>query len=794
MESKSIHQSSDQQSSEKLDKYFTVLKILRIDKNLASHIPSQQLLGFFESVTAKGVVADNNELGQEHIKKAIRTYAHDQDIAVTEFNISGSGTLCREIDKTITDKMKNPNIKSASHVIEMGGHWMALTFKKQINASGQVINDDKGNPKITAFLADSLPETPANAEETSFDRNRELLQGYLMSFNVDFQRVKVATQGTEQCGENAVANVLAMQNASYQDLQKHQYDLSQSSLSTQVDIPILPVEIAPAQIRKELKSAFNNEAKAILEQEIANDIPGSTSLTSGFSPSSDVAKSSPPMEVRGDGLLGGGLRFKIPSLLDSLRRESTAIRKDYPLLGYLEQLQTNLALKNSLKDVAGQTTTELEIFNQKRQKLLSNLSETLKSLINQSSGLEEKKYTNQFLNNLKSPTVANNLEKFLPLIEDVVRDPRKINDQITQSKMKQTIDLFESHEKLQQNFNLYQNFTLDQVLKGKAFPEIRLSRIKDQLINYLQIDKQLNSGGNPSLDKQTNEFIDKVFTHEPSKTNDKLPFILKLVKQPQSVYDPKFKQEYNHLFDHQSIPNPAISSSDVKEHLKGLRREISNRIENQRENPSSPDIQQKFQELWWGFFSLYSDQISRLTDEGKSFVDHVFSGQDIRKKLDFIGELILDPKKANDPQFIDVYHQQVHGGKEGQIRSGGGVGNRDHRNQEVWSSEIQFSGSSFGFNPYGSDKVGGLGVSISKARDFPEEVKSVVDILQGRDKQTPSPSPRPVSCFNFNQFLKSIFGGKSQTTHQGVKSSDLFERGFGRLFGRSKDSGQSGGR
>lgn len=788
MESKSIHQSSDQQSSEKLDKYFTVLKILRIDKNLASHIPSQQLLGFFESVTAKGVVADNNELGQEHIKKAIRTYAHDQDIAVTEFNISGSGTLCREIDKTITDKMKNPNTKSASHVIEMGGHWMALTFKQQ--------TDQSGKPKITAFLADSLPETPAGDIETSFDRNRELLQGYLMSFNVDFQRVKVATQGTEQCGENAVANVLAMQNASYQDLQKHQYDLSQSSLSTQVDIPILPVQITPAQIRKELKSAFNNEAKAILEQEIANDIPGSTSLTSGFSPSSDVAKSSPPMEVRGDGLLGGGLRFKIPSLLGSLRRESTAIRKDYPLLGYLEQLQTNLALKNSLKDVAGQTTTELEIFNQKRQKLLSNLSETLKSLINQSSVLKENKDTNQFLNNLKSPTVANNLEKFLPLIEDVVRDPRKINDQITQSKMKQTIDLFESHEKLQQNFNLYQNFTLDRGLDGKyAFPEIRLSRIKNQLINYLEIDKQLNSGGNPSLDQQTKEFIDKVFTHEPSKTNDKLPFILQLVEQPQSVYDPKFKQEYNNLFDHQSIPNPAISSSNItQEDLRKLRIEILNRIENQRENPSSPDIQQKFQELWWGFFSLYSDQISRLTDEGKSFVDHVFSGQDIRKKLDFIGELILDPKKANDPQFIDVYHQQVHGGKEGQIRSGGGVGNRDHRNQEVWSSEIQFSGSSFGFNPYGSDKVGGLGVSISKARDFPEEVKSVVDILQGRDKQTPSPSPRPVSCFNFNQFLKSIFGGKSQTTHQGVKSGDLFERGIRRFFGIPKASGQSGGR
>lgn len=714
---------TDEKKSLELAKYFEGLNLLGIQDD---YHPSDVLLGFYQNVTANALVTENNQLGHDHINRAIETYAQGQDIAVTEVKISGSEIDCHGIYETITGKMTNPDIKSASHVIEMGGHWMALTFKQQ--------TDESGKPKITAFLADSLPETPAGDIETSFDKNRKLLQKYLKGFRVDFQRVKVDTQGTEQCGENAVANVLAMQKASYQDLQKHQYDLSQSSLSTQAGIQNLHVEIPPARIREELKVAFNNIAKTELENQIRQDMVQSQPLTQQFSPAVGVAGSPSPMEVGGDGLIGG-LRFEEPTLLSSLRRKSPPIREDYPLLGYLEQFQTNLAFKKSLNDVAGQPTTELEKLNLQRQELLSNLSETLKNHIDPNSVLEGEKRANQFLNNLESLTVANNLEKFLPLIEDVVRDPRKINNQETQLKMQLTIHriknpsalrsqlssheklslaLSESHEKLQQNFNLYKNFTLDQGLDGKyAFPEKRLSRIKNELINYLQIDKQSNSGGNPSLDQQTKELINAVFEHEPSNADEKLPFILQLVEQPQFVYDQDFRREYF------ATVTQGVGQSSTN---------------GQFENP-----------------------ILSRSDEAKSQAsgDHWLRG----RKSD-LGDQTISKVQS--------------------------------------SYSVTFEGKGFGSeSPNLDGPVAREPAGKKLSEDVYSVVNSLQRGDIATPSATPSSSPMPVSCFSFKglyEMAKRMFGGvKSEVERGGGAqrsrgSSQVFGR---RLFGEQKRSGQS---
>ncbi|MFM2200575.1 MAG: hypothetical protein RL769_630, partial [Pseudomonadota bacterium] len=247
--------------------------------------------------------------------------------------------------------------------------------------------------------------------------------------------------------------------------------------------------------------------------------------------------------------------------------------------------------------------------------------------------------------------------------------------------------------------------------------------------------------------------------HEPNKTDNKLPFILQLVEQPQLVYDHQFQQQYNAEIGSQSIPNPTRSSSDLnKDDLIRLRSEIFERTKNQ--DLSSPEIQEKFQKLKEGFFCAYR---SKLEPMGIRRAERMFSPENISKKLDFIGELIVDPKKANDDELIKRYDLWVYGrrGPDNQTRD--------------------------------------------EARGLPHYLQEVVDVvgsLQKKGNQTPSPSPRPVSCFSFKGLCE--FGGvrsQGERSEGGKRRSESGRRSGGnsqafgrRLFGAPRTLGQSSGR
>jgi len=577
---------SDQSLAQDLQKYYYTLNNLGIYNELfQNHHPSSELLDHFKNVNARGIVGDNTQLGQDHLNSAIQKYRQqNDDIAITEIKISnGKIKDNNALFETVNEKLKLPDRQSATHIVEMGGHWLALTFKQQLAENGNAIMEN-GKPKITAFLADSLPETPKGSVKTSFDENREKLQEYVQGLGCDFVRVKCASQKTEQCGENAVANALAMERASFQELKNHQYNLAQR-LEDQATLPILKVIVQPSKIREELKKDFNSRMKVELEHQIQGDIVRASFQGQSFARSASARLR--PMEVGSD-LLGGSqnqssFQASPPSssLFDSLRANSFE-KKDFLLTGYLEQLQINLAVENSLKDPktqdleANPTTNAIQ-----RMNLLEGLSNKLSTHITQSASQQDKNFAEQFIKNLNKPVVANNLEKFLPIIDKVVKNPQLVNSVEFQLGMELEISRVEnppskprilspqqqleqslsnSRQQLTQKFNLYTNLSLDSADNYEyKLPEQRLNSIQKELLNYLKLDQQRDQSKGASvsdrLDVGVTSFIDDVFKHDPAKTNDKLPFIMQLAEKPKMVYDQNFINQY-----HSTVINPQRES------------------------------------------------------------------------------------------------------------------------------------------------------------------------------------------------------------------------------------------
>ncbi|MFM7621079.1 MAG: hypothetical protein ACKO47_05690 [Alphaproteobacteria bacterium] len=591
---------SDKSLAQDLQKYYDTLYNMGIyDESYQSHFPSQELLGHFKNVTAQGILGDNTQLGQDHLNSAIQKHRQrNDDIAITELKIKKTDGKIEDNDalsKTVNEKLTNPDVKSATHIVEMQGHWLALTFKKQLDENGNAIMEND-KPKITAFLADSLPETSKDSVKTSFDKNREKLQKYVQDLDFDFVRVKCASQKTEQCGENAVANALAMERASFQDLKTHQYNLDQR-LEDQATLPILTVEVQPSKIREDLKNDFNQRMKAELENQIREDIVRASSQGQSASRiSATPASPRPvPMEVAGD-LLGGSQDQSLlqtspssKSLYGSLKAGSFD-KKDFSLTGYLEQLQINLAVENSLKDPgiqdleANRTTNAIQ-----RIDLLEGLSTKLSTHITQSASQQDKKNAEEFIENLNKPVVANNLGKFLPIITKVVENPQLVNSREFQLEMERAIfraekspsepRILSPQEQLEQSLsNSRQQLPLYEIFSTNSTNENQERRLNlnDKKIILLDYLKSKGASASNGLDVRVTSFIDKVFKHDPAKTNDKLPFIMQLAENPEMVYNQNFINQY-----HSTVINlptvispPQKAGSEVSPWLMGNQYEI----------------------------------------------------------------------------------------------------------------------------------------------------------------------------------------------------------------------------
>jgi len=793
--------SNDQSLAQDLQKYYNALDKLGIyDESYESHFPSRELLGHVKNVTAQGIVGANTQLGQDHLNSAIQKHRQgNDDIAITELKISnGKIEDNHALSGTVNEKLTNPDVKSATHIVGMQGHWLALTFKQQLDENGKAIMQD-GKPKITAFLADSLPETPQGSVKTSFDENRENLQKYVEDLGCDFVRVKCASQGTEQCGENAVANALAMERASFQELKTHQYNLG-LSLAGQTSLLDSKVGVQPSKIREDLKQDFNSRMKVELENQISEDIVRASSQGQSTSRISDAPASGrlQPMEVGSD-LLGGSQDQSLlqtspssSSLFDSLRAGSFD-KKDFPLTGYLEKLQINLAVENSLKDPrvqdpeADRTTNAIQ-----RMDLLEGLSTKLSAHISQYATQEDKKYAEEFIENLKKPVVANNLGKFLPIITKVVENPQLVNSREFQSRMELEIfraetppskprilspqeqleqSLSNSRQQLTEKFSLYENLSLnsDDNYKYKL-PEVRLNLIKKELLNYLKLDQQTDQSKGASadgrLDVGVTSFIDDVFKHDPAQTTAKLPFIMQLVEDPKMVYNQKFIDEY-----HSTVINPQQKAgSEVSPWLMGKPDEI---------------IAEAFQDL-------------KISGRGFGYG----SPEPVsRRGLEPISPWLMEVRgRASD-------------GLQGATVSGGDFG---HGSPEPVSPRGEGSGQfPRAQSIRGDSQVDGLegavthqgaedGGSMSRNSSLRQSVDHIAKDLS-KDKSTPSPSPRPVGCFNFKEMLRgvadrigkamqssgrAIFGGvRSDGQDRGSGRGQQTPRASARFFGRSRAGG-----
>ena len=269
----------------------------------------------------------------------------------------------------------------------------------------------------------------------------------------------------------------------------------------------------------------------------------------------------------------------------------------------ITELKDNLNRYNELKNIYDikdeesmiQRAIDLSLIEQQNLELLKKFQIQIKGFVDDIKGKKDE-YSQNLVDNISSPLVASNIEKFLPLLEAIQKDPNKINDRHIQhefenkmfeaqgktraqhsleisgmSNMRSSIDQLESSiTKSSENSQNPSAKTVDNILNERHL-EIFCDGVKE----YLGIDQaQKFSNHHTSNQQESPEISTLRKLNNPQNLDKVMPFLRDLHKNPHLLKDAMFQFRVEDTLTSPTVQNSRFSPEITRE-VGGISRSLS---------------------------------------------------------------------------------------------------------------------------------------------------------------------------------------------------------------------------
>ena len=484
-------------------------------------------------------------------------------------------------------------------------HWTTLHLRK----------DQDG--KIHAFYSDSLSHDNNDKKTIPTSVLQALDSSEIESDNIN--KIRCERQpNLHKCGDHALFNALAMNQTGDELLTSNKVKVKDqvviinenSANSVTVDQFYQPhrqalaqefnVRVANYQPTQQNSSQQNHRSNAYArnDEEEASFIQMAIDKSLKEKSLSNILRDQ--YSQRSQGPEGEGIRQSPQSSEDFLPQQISPINELKDNLNHYNQLKNIYDIKNEESMI--QRAIDLSLIEQKNLELLKKFQIQIQPSVDDIKGQKDE-YSQNLVDNISSPLVAANLEKFLPIIQEIQQDPNKINDHSIQyqfenkmfeaqgttraqhsleisgmSNMRSSIDQLESSiTKSSENPQNPSAKTVDNILTAKY-----LDNFCDGVKDYLGIDRAQKFSNHPtSIQQESPEISTLRKLNNPQNLDKVMPFLKDLHKNPHLLKDAMFQIRVE-----DNLTSPTVQKSRFSTEIKRQVDSISNSLSQSRSDGS----------------------------------------------------------------------------------------------------------------------------------------------------------------------------------------------------------------
>jgi len=297
---------------------------------------------------------------------------------------------------------------------------------------------------------------------------------------------------------------------------------------------------------------------------------------------------------------GEGIRKSPQSSKDFLPQQISPITELKENLNRYDQLKNIYDIKDEESMI--QRAIDLSLIEQQNLELLKKFQIQIQPSVDDIKGQKDE-YSQNLVDNISSPLVAANLEKFLPIIQEIQQDPNKINDHSIQyqfenkmfeaqgttraqhsleisgmSNMRSSINQLESSIEKSQSPS---EKTIQDILTAKY-----LDNFCDGVKDYLGIDQAQKFSNYPtSIQQESPEISTLRKLNNPQNLDKVMPFLKDLHKNPHLLKDAMFQIRVE-----DNLTSPTVQKSRFSTEIKKQVDSISNSLSQSRSDGSVPSL------------------------------------------------------------------------------------------------------------------------------------------------------------------------------------------------------------
>jgi hypothetical protein len=475
-------------------------------------------------------------------------------------------------------------------------HWTTLHLRK----------DQEG--EIHAFYSDSLSHDNNDKKTIPTSVLQALDSSGIESDNIN--KIRCERQpNLHKCGDHALFNALAMNQKDELLTSNKVKDnillVDESSLES-ISVNKISVDQFYQPHRQALAQEFNvrvanyqpTQQKSSQQNQKLNSYAGTDEEEASFIQMA-VDKSLKEKSLsdtlrdqysqRSQGPEGEGIRQSPQSSEDFLPQQISPITELRDNLNRYNQLKNIYDIKDEESMI--QRAIDLSLIEQQNLELLKKFQIQIQPSVDDIKGQKDE-YSQNLVDNISSPLVASNLEKFLPLLETIQRDPNKINDHHIQyqfenkmfeaqgttraqhsleisgmSNMRSSINQLESSIEKSQSPS---EKTIQDILTAKY-----LDNFCDGVKDYLGIDQAQKFSNYPTSNQQESPEISTLRKlNNPQNLDKVMPFLRDLHKNPHLLKDAMFQIRVEDNLTSPTVQNFRFSP-EIGRQVRGISNSLS---------------------------------------------------------------------------------------------------------------------------------------------------------------------------------------------------------------------------